>query len=565
MVRLQAVLFNARSAFASAALGVITTDPSRFPSLREQKNARAAKIVAALTMLQRAASEEEDGIADATLQAAMAQLEEAGHAWAAAPVVYDEDVLDAFQNEPSSEDDATTLVRLHETLAETVENARRALFRFWDDSKDSFPEGQIKASIELSLQVVNGEENLPADNGNGHWSLHEMAVALAAKEARLGRALADVRAKLEMLESVYDCPICLEPIDDFEAEGISLGCCHKLHRECWIQWRAHCDTQHIACFCPLCREDEFLDGILSGHSADAPTGSFETLLTPPLLTPRGHYIPAPLTVPRGHYIPAPFTPPANTYLDSPTNTYLGAAAPAHPRPFGGFDAPAPTPATGGFAFGAAPAPLTASARAFGGFDPDHNRRWREEYQAGYRIGYEDARRDGYQAGLQAVHQALLQAGLRPEASMFRGHGGGWFGTAHPFGGFGAPAPAPAAGGFAFGAAPAPAAGGFAFYAAPAPAPAPAARHVRFAPVVPESTFDAITPSVFGAAPAPLTPARHVRFAPVVPESTFDAITPSAPHNNISFEELRHSDYAAGRRGGGRGYGGFNFARSGGGW
>ena len=93
-----------------------------------------------------------------------------------------------------------------------------------------------------------------------------MARKVTANEASLGAVLREVETKLELLGAQTDCPICLEPIIDCEGgegedSGLALGCAHSLHRECWRHWSAHCVSRNKAAFCPLCRNDDFLDEI----------------------------------------------------------------------------------------------------------------------------------------------------------------------------------------------------------------------------------------------------------------------------------------------------------------
>lgn len=86
------------------------------------------------------------------------------------------------------------------------------------------------------------------------------------------RILEDFQKKLEFLakNDQQECPVCLEP---FEAEGehaaATLGCCHKVCKECWETWS---QLMHGRAFCPLCRHEEFLGEVAARLSESGMSG-----------------------------------------------------------------------------------------------------------------------------------------------------------------------------------------------------------------------------------------------------------------------------------------------------
>merc|ERR1712007_315889 len=73
--------------------------------------------------------------------------------------------------------------------------------------------------------------------------------------------------KLEFLASdaQTECPVCLEDFDLMTDPPTlrtpeTLGCCHKVCKECWLHWSS---VMHGNPFCPLCRHDEFLGAVAS--------------------------------------------------------------------------------------------------------------------------------------------------------------------------------------------------------------------------------------------------------------------------------------------------------------
>merc|ERR1712232_678450 len=59
-------------------------------------------------------------------------------------------------------------------------------------------------------------------------------------------------------------------LEGFSAEGEhapeTLGCCHKVCKDCWSSWSSVMGGRP---FCPLCRHDEFL-GAVAARVTDAP-------------------------------------------------------------------------------------------------------------------------------------------------------------------------------------------------------------------------------------------------------------------------------------------------------
>jgi hypothetical protein len=262
---------------------------------------RAQLSSAAMASLQTAAECSDDEEAEQAIESARVQLELAGHTWASrgeagAAEAADllgcgggegddgvsgdggssggvlADLLRDLQVEPADDADAARRFALYEAHAETVATVRKSLVSFWAGAASDVPAGLPKQAIEASLASIDRPENLELYVEPRHWFVYSMAVKAAANEHQLGAVLRTITAKLEVLANVDDCPICLEPIDlEMSHSGggggcFALGCAHKLHADCWRHWSAHCAQQSKAAFCPLCRNDEFLEEVLSPNA-----------------------------------------------------------------------------------------------------------------------------------------------------------------------------------------------------------------------------------------------------------------------------------------------------------
>ena len=86
-----------------------------------------------------------------------------------------------------------------------------------------------------------------------------MSRKVAQNTGRLDQVLRGIRTKLELLASQDECPICLDAFG--VAEVATLGCAPMVC-ECWRHWSASCDDMHQTPFCPLCKQDAFVNAIV---------------------------------------------------------------------------------------------------------------------------------------------------------------------------------------------------------------------------------------------------------------------------------------------------------------
>ena len=84
----------------------------------------------------------------------------------------------------------------------------------------------------------------------------------------LNGVLAGITTKLQLLGSQTECPICLEHFSEEDRPPTTLSCAHKACQECWGHWVA-VNSRRTA-VCPLCRHEEFLDGVLRAASVVSP-------------------------------------------------------------------------------------------------------------------------------------------------------------------------------------------------------------------------------------------------------------------------------------------------------
>jgi len=182
-----------------------------------------------------------------------------------------EKLLNELRKEPKDDAGRETKFKLYEKYQETIQDARKALFKFWSDCKKEFgatdgDDGEREKAaavkqVESDLKRVDDARNLGfPDFQSDCWFVYHMAIKVTKNNTMLGDVLKGIQTKLDVLAKQDDCPICLEPLDE---DPEVLGCCHKVCTECWANWKA---MQGARAFCPLCKHNDFLGSVM--HDVD---------------------------------------------------------------------------------------------------------------------------------------------------------------------------------------------------------------------------------------------------------------------------------------------------------
>jgi len=177
-----------------------------------------------------------------------------------------ERLLGQLRMEPNTDEERKAKFALYETYLETVCQIRKQTFEFWKECKPDFQQntrddqGAAVKSIEKSLQDIDSEEALGMPDFDGRvWFVYGMCKKAEANSSAIQAVLKMLRIKLELLSHQAECPICLEHFDNEHVPQL-LACCHKVCDECWEHWKA---IRFGRVFCPLCRNDEFIEDVMS--------------------------------------------------------------------------------------------------------------------------------------------------------------------------------------------------------------------------------------------------------------------------------------------------------------
>ena len=177
--------------------------------------------------------------------------------------------LKQLENEPHDDAACAAKFELYEAFAKLTESARAATLDLWAQSQGEFDGATaVKSAIQREIARVDRPDHLAIQDQSRFWFVHDMCKGAARNQQILNGVLAGITTKLQLLGSQTECPICLEQFSEGSRPPTTLSCAHKACQECWGHWVA-VNSRRTA-VCPLCRHEEFLDGVLRAASAVPP-------------------------------------------------------------------------------------------------------------------------------------------------------------------------------------------------------------------------------------------------------------------------------------------------------
>lgn len=182
-----------------------------------------------------------------------------------------EALLRQVRKEPADAEECMAKFVLYEGYSAQLEKIRKALFDYYDETSPTVP-ANVSGEWQRQLKRVDSVEAMGVPDDDGHtWFVYHMLKAAERNNGTMTAVLADFQRKIELLaqDDQTECPVCLE---DFTAPGgphapETLSCCHKICEECWDNWK---QVTHGRPFCPLCKNEEFLDVVAqnAAHGRD---------------------------------------------------------------------------------------------------------------------------------------------------------------------------------------------------------------------------------------------------------------------------------------------------------
>lgn len=169
-------------------------------------------------------------------------------------------LLQQLKTEPKDEAEMSAKFLLYSNYGEEVEEMRNSLFKFYEESRPTVP-GAVATDMDKQVKGIDSTEAMGIPDDAREWIVYHMMRQAERNNLHMASILDGFEKKLQFLASndQTECPVCLECFAESGTHASeTLGCCHKVCKDCWTNWSA---VMHGRPFCPLCRNDEFLGAI----------------------------------------------------------------------------------------------------------------------------------------------------------------------------------------------------------------------------------------------------------------------------------------------------------------
>jgi hypothetical protein len=171
-----------------------------------------------------------------------------------------QNLLRQLQREPTNDDELAAKFAFYETYSQQVELIRNRLFALYEESRPNLPEA-VANDMDKKLKKIDSTDAMGIPDDAREWFVYHMMQKAGMNNKNMVSILEDFEKKLDFLatSTQEECPICLENFSD-QLPAETLGCCHRVCSDCWAHWSS---VMHGRPFCPLCRNDEFIEALAS--------------------------------------------------------------------------------------------------------------------------------------------------------------------------------------------------------------------------------------------------------------------------------------------------------------
>jgi len=228
-------------------------------SVFSKVDARSAASEAIVMRAEESDEEEADGMAEAAMLVGAAEPAQLARATSGdGPDDEFQKLLQQLRKEPSDDEEMTAKFGLYETYGQQVEKMRGTLFGLYEDNKPTLPDS-VNQDMDKQLKKIDRAEAMGIPDDARGWFVYHMMAQAGRNNEDMSSVMEGFEKKLEFLSKndQDECPICLDAFST-ESPAETLGCCHKVCRECWANWST---VMHGRPFCPLCRNDEFVEAL----------------------------------------------------------------------------------------------------------------------------------------------------------------------------------------------------------------------------------------------------------------------------------------------------------------
>lgn len=174
-------------------------------------------------------------------------------------------LLKQLEREPNNDDELAAKFALYETYSQQVELIRNRLFALYGETRATLPQAVAK-DMDKKLKKIDSTEAMGIPDDARGWFVYHMMKKAGHNNKTMVAILEEFEKKLDFLakSEQEECPICLESFSE-QLTAETLGCCHRVCSDCWAHWSTVMQDRP---FCPLCRNDEFIEALASRTRSD---------------------------------------------------------------------------------------------------------------------------------------------------------------------------------------------------------------------------------------------------------------------------------------------------------
>jgi len=131
--------------------------------------------------------------------------------------------------------------------------------------------------MDVRIKKVDSQDGMQIPDRSREWFVYHMMCQAERNNVKMAGILDEFDKKLKFLaqSDQAECPICLDAIGADAKPAETLGCCHKVCKECWDNWTK---VTRRRPFCPLCRHEDFIGAVTAratepAHDSDSDVDS----------------------------------------------------------------------------------------------------------------------------------------------------------------------------------------------------------------------------------------------------------------------------------------------------
>jgi len=168
-------------------------------------------------------------------------------------------LLVQLKMEPTSDLERAAKFALYDAYSAEVEDMRNTIVKLHESSRPLLPES-LAISMCQQIHALDSREAMSIPERTVEWFVYHMMHKAEQNNLRMASKLDAFEKRIKYLAEncQTECPVCLETFHAETKIPETLGCCHKICRDCWTRWSTVMHGLKKHPFCPCCNHCEFI-------------------------------------------------------------------------------------------------------------------------------------------------------------------------------------------------------------------------------------------------------------------------------------------------------------------